>query len=250
MSYSLSGREIAVFDTDICLESMKIPKNFKVQDLTKQSFRCDKKSSSKKNARVRELGQHGEFVLDRLFALYKKEEELKIYYFSVFENKTMSEARIIEALKLLKDRQVEFILFAGGLPLEKNSYSAKLYSSKLFLLGTGQVGRGIKETTRLWPQNYSLKKMLVGYYKQAKSAPFQKMFAKGQLNEKKAYVFLPHRSKKSKLKYSSLAVSNIAGLILQNCNRISIHCLNEMLKAEKIDGREVRILREEYLGKI
>jgi hypothetical protein len=249
-SFSAQAREIAIFDTDVCLRSLKVPKNFTLQDLSNKSFNCIEEKQAK-TRRVKKMARHGESVLKRLFDLYKNEEKVTVHYFSVFENRVMSRDRIVQAISLLKEKKLDFILFAGGLPYVKDDKSINgLFTSHLILVATGQVGRGIKKETLLWPQNTSSRKIMVGYYKQLKNEPYEKIFATGQLNKKQAYLFLPHKSKKSELEYSSLAVANFAGLALQNCEKVSLNCFEILLKREKIDNQNVRILKEVFLNEI
>lgn len=238
----LWGWEIAVLDTGICPERLSIPKNYEINFASVKQSNCKKKEKLK-------LASHGQWVLETLFKLGPLEEKVKVHYFSVFEKTRMSPKKISAALSRLKQQRIDFILFAGGVPLTNDTPG--LRTEHLILTASGQIGRGITEQTKLWPQNtLEQKKMIIGYYKQLKSSPSQRIFSPGQLNQAIADVFLPHRGVNSELKMSSFATAAFAGIVLQACRAFNSDCLDSLVESTVIDKLKVSILKRAWREKI
>lgn len=143
-----SPLKIAILDTGFCPELLKLKKNVTINppiDLT-SSVHLDCQKYSTKNRRF-----HGHWVLEQFLRELKLEKKIQVTPLIIFDQ---NGSQRLEYWKRAFNKQSEFhlIISAAGITQNKRSKMTSEIKRPIIVAGA-TLGRGIKESTILWPQS-------------------------------------------------------------------------------------------------
>ncbi len=173
-----------------------------------------------------------------------KDKKFKIYLATVFNRVGLSFTPYWESsIEKLNRLQPNIIVMAVGYFKDEKLDHIKIKSP--VFLASGNTGRGISETTKLYPhKNNAENFIMVGNAKAVQFNPnslnsssakgHQFIFDPSVLHQKQIDFFGPNRGKLNNLQASSFATAYIANQILKKCEDLkSLEAIKTCLKREK-----------------
>ncbi len=193
------------------------------------------------------FGRHGLHVLNHLLKVIPKlDYKIEIHPIIIYTRKGMqSERSWSNALQKAKEKKVDLLLLAVGLPSQK---PLKVLSDLPFntFMASGQISGRIRKSTLVWPQSIKSndRSIMIGaYLPPTDQLPDQYLQDKTLLHVEKIDYYFSGGTYQDRLTGSSRAVTTALGKALLLCARINfidgnLKALKKCLKSKKRDLKD------------